>query len=57
MKPDIKDFLKYEIANSWWAGFISWEWAQRLSGTYFANKTARKYRKYIAMKMKAGTQN
>jgi hypothetical protein len=41
-----KDFLDYEIRSSFWACWISWGWAQKLAGKYFAWKTRIKYKRY-----------
>lgn len=38
--------LDYEIAGSWWAKLVSWNWAQELAASYFARKVARKYARY-----------
>lgn len=47
---DITFFLDYEIKSSWWASWISWNWAQELSAMYFAWKTKRKYSRYLHSK-------
>ena len=44
----IRDALAYEIHSSWWARHISWNWAQKLAGSYFAWKVKRKWRRYQA---------
>lgn len=42
----IEDCVMYEIRGSWWASFVSWPWAQEISGRYFAWKVKRKHRRY-----------
>lgn len=37
--------LRYEVAGSWWSGFISWDWLQDLAASYFAGKVNRKFRR------------
>lgn len=42
-----KAFLEYEIAGSWFADFVWWEWGQNFFSSYFARKTNRKYERYL----------
>jgi hypothetical protein len=49
--------LEYEIASSWWAQWLFAEWMQNLAGTYYANKTRRKYDRYLKMKAFADKLN
>lgn len=51
MKPQlslipIEAFLEYEIHSAWWAGYISHPVLQDWTGSYFAWKVKRKYRRY-----------
>lgn len=41
--------LKYEVAASWWAELVGWDWAQNIAGKYFAWKVRRKWNRYRAM--------
>lgn len=45
-ESEINFLLNYEVRSSWWACYISWEWAQKLSSSYFAWKVSRKYARY-----------
>lgn len=36
------ELARYEVEGSWWAPHVSWEWAQRIAGRYFAAKVRRK---------------
>lgn len=50
MKPPLyitrAQALAYEVSSSWWAGMVSWKWAQDLAARYFAWKVKRKYNRY-----------
>lgn len=42
-----KELLLYEIASSWWACYISWNWVQELAAKYFVWKVERKYNRWL----------
>ena len=41
-----KEVLRYEIAASWWACWISGNYLQAVIARYFARKVKRKYARY-----------
>lgn len=41
-----EDILHYEVASSWWAGFISSDLGHTLVGKYYAWKVRRKFARY-----------
>lgn len=43
--PTHAEALNYEIRSSWWAGKISYIWAQKLAAIYFAWKVNSKLAK------------
>ena len=45
-----KDVLDYEVRSSPIAGFISWDFAQRLLGKFYASRVRRKYKRYYDSK-------
>lgn len=40
------DILAYEVRASWWAGYLSANWMQKLAARYFVWKVERKYARY-----------
>ncbi len=51
MKDDLLEiFLDYEIRSSWWADLVWWKWGQKLTGSYFACKVKKKYKRYLNSK-------
>lgn len=49
-KEDLNIFLEYEIAGSYFTGFISSNWIQEIMGKYFAWKVKRKFKQYLKFK-------
>jgi len=47
-KITIKQALDYEIRGGGIAKWISWGWLQKKISIYYANKTTRKYGRYLA---------
>ena len=39
--------LDYEIRSSWWASWISNNWLQEISASWFAWKVNRKFRRWV----------
>jgi len=48
----IKSLVEYEIAGSWWFGFISNSWLQDRVAKYVIWKTKRKYKRYQLYKLR-----
>lgn len=46
-KEAIKRLCEYEIASSWWSGYMCFDWMRNLASRYFLWKTKRKYKRYI----------
>jgi hypothetical protein len=42
--------IDYEIASSWWAGYIPWRWLQDRVALWFAHRARRKFMRYIAIR-------
>ena len=40
------EILEYELANSWWAGLICFDWIREVTAQYFAWKVCRKWDRY-----------
>lgn len=51
MKDAQKELLamlvEYEVAGSWWSGFVSWNWAQHLAAKWHIRKTKRKFARFM----------
>ena len=43
----VRDFILYEVTNSWWTGYVSWGFLQALAGKYYAWKAGRQYVHYL----------
>ena len=55
LKPELMNtdetlrlFVDYEVRSSWWASFIGWTWLQNIAAWYFAAKTHRKWKRWLA---------
>jgi hypothetical protein len=39
--------MEYEVAASWWSGWVRLGWLQDIAGRYFARKARRKHGRYM----------
>lgn len=46
----LQQAVEYEIAASWWAGWIGCTWLNDATASYFAWKATRKHRHYLKVK-------
>lgn len=45
-KAEVLELVEYELASSWWAGFVTWPWLQEKLADRTISKVKRKLRNF-----------